>query len=236
MRHHSPLRIQRLAKEEEAGLARQVHSKEKLEVEQTIKKKHIMRQMDEVEETIDYLSGFKSLQNRNRLPQISRAKLLDEYSPTNNSTTSRKEVASYHNLNSLASFDIHPNSRSQNSSMKSPNQDISGTSARFTHLIKSCYQNQLSFIRSPSKTPKGRTKPLAAGLQQAADEGQHYEDEKDKEVLETLLTRGYGAQKIDPCNNKYSKKQNKFVSYRRYRENYLAVKGNILTVLESDEK
>ena len=235
MRNHSPLRIQRLAKEEEAALARHAHSKEKLEAEQSMKKKHILRQMDEVEETIDYLSGLNSPQHRYKLPQISRWNLGEDSSALNHSSTSRKELASSHNLNSLASFDALP-SFFQQAGPKSPQQAIGETSARFSHLIKSCYQNQLSFIRSPSKRPKSPAKRPAVGLQQPAADGLHFEDEQDREVLETLLTRGYGAQKIDPSHSRYAKKQNKFVSYRRYRENYLAVKGNILTVLESEEK
>lgn len=235
MRNHSPLRIKRLARDEEAALQKQGHLKEKQEVEQTIKKKHILRQMDEVEETIDYLTGLKSPQNRYKLPQISRVNLANEHLP-NNRSSSRVELASFHNLNSLASLDHPPSSLGQQSGHKSPKLDIADTSARFTHLIKSCYQNQLSFIHSPSKTPKSPAKPLAVKLRESAGEGLHFEEEKDKAVLETLLTKDYGAQRIDTCNGKYAKKQNKFVSYRRYRENYLEVRGNILTVLESDEK
>lgn len=236
MRNHSPLRIKRLARDEEAALQKQGHLKEKQEAEQTLKKKHILRQMDEVEETIDYLTGLKSPKNRYKLPQISRVNFAHEHSPNNRSSTSRVELASFHNLNSLVSLDQPPSSSGQHSGHKSPKLDIADTSARFTHLIKSCYQNQLSFIHSPSKTPKSPAKPPAVKPRELAGEGQHFEEEKDKEVLETLLTKDYGAQRIDTCNNKYAKKQNKFVSYRRYRENYLEVRGNILTVLESDEK
>lgn len=236
MRRHSPLRIQRLAREEEAALARLGHSREKLEAAQSLKKKHILRQMDEVEETFDYLSGLKSPGPRHPLPQLSRVNLLEELTPHNHSTASRKDPASSLHLHSLVSLDHPPSSSSRLAGTNSPKLDVADASARFTHLIKSCYQNQLSFIRSPGKAPKSPRRPGVVGPQPGPGDEQHFEEERDKTVLETLLTRGYGAQKIDPCNNKYAKKQNKFVSYRRYRENYLAVKGDILTVLESDEK
>lgn len=108
-------------------------------------------------------------------------------------------------------------------------QDLLKDKLTSKHIMKKCCEVRLESLHR--KTPVQIQAPKASLTSE--------ELEKDGYILKKLLTAFDPTHKpavMDHSLKRYYQQQNKFVSYRMFRDNYLmAVKG-VVHVLESDEK
>ena len=99
-------------------------------------------------------------------------------------------------------------------------------------LIKDCCQAQLEEVRNR----KELSSLIFDKLERQVVTNR---EDEDVNILKKLLKISKPNHKpaiMDNTLKKYYRNQNKFVSYRMFRENYLEVKDGIVHVLESDEK
>lgn len=99
--------------------------------------------------------------------------------------------------------------------------------AQAISIIKTCYLSQLDFskIRKDLESLIHRYRANCQGTKEETNLLQELLAVKDKSNFK----------KIDRTLRKYYMRQNKFVSYRLYRENYVAVLDELVTVLETEE-
>ena len=96
------------------------------------------------------------------------------------------------------------------------------------NLLRSCCQVQLEEVKNREELFSLIFKRRVANPQETEEVG----------LLRDLLIGDFTMKKakvIDHTLKKYYQRQNKFVSYRLFRENYMEVVGNVLQVLESEE-
>lgn len=99
---------------------------------------------------------------------------------------------------------------------------------KFYNLIKCCCQVQLEEVKSRGDLIKLLFNNYSEAKIESTEVG----------LLKDLLKGMFSIKKANTIDNtlkKYYKRQNKFVTYRLYRENYFEIVGDILQVLESDE-
>lgn len=97
------------------------------------------------------------------------------------------------------------------------------------NLIKACCQVQLEEVQ-------GRQELLDLIFKRRIVDSKETEEVG---LLRDLLRGRFAIKRSDALDStlkKYYKRQNKFVSYRLFRDNYFQVVNNVLTVLESDER
>lgn len=231
MKHISPTRIQRLAKEE-VEKTKKINSDQRTQAIQVLKQKQIIRQVEEIDDTIDHLSGFYSNSHKRiKLPGLKSHLNFPEISPYDQSLTTQRESDSLNcNTSSLAKSDMQSSSNyTPKSRLKKNQKEIAEVSDKLTGLIKSCFINQLSNFKNKKIDIRKSKRTIQLTQRDQTDQ-------PEDNVLRDLLSNGYDKKKADSTVQKYSLKQNKFVSYRRYRENFVEYSDNILKVFESDEK
>lgn len=125
---------------------------------------------------------------------------------------------------SLASIKLPPISRRQTDK----SQLLEGQ-VKAGRLMQECMSAHIDSV----KNRKVMAKMVLAGSQRRRKESE------DAKVLRNLLSTFDPSHKpamLDHSLKKYYQQQNKFVSYKMFRENYLQASNGLVHVLESDEK